>query len=520
MKIINEIFRQKKLMNLLEETREVNSVIFGDDVIDLIDKKNFKEIPQLTSKNLKLKDLISILKTMEPDNEVQNIFFSIGKNDKFENDELVDILSFRLKHVFPNAKINVVKPILGDQDVSNISDTELPTESKVKSFYDEFKNNDISVIGNYNVLQGGSKQKEKKINSLENEIFQKIFTDENSSDFEDVNINKLNVDIPGSDETDFDTIYEFLNRFEKIAKSDNEYKKNMNTGFRPDIEQIQIALKFLDQNNTDLEVTGSYDFATEEAIEDYQRNNKLEVNGIADKETLDEMLFDLRAKGFDEMDLSKYIKSISDETHVKTSSDLSNTIDTEKEKIKDNVKTALVGAGVVGGAAAGLAGINKLIDSSVNIRKYPSNIVDQFKKIPGVDFNKFKSEVESIGIPVDIAVRQLYSESAFSPDIMYCNRRSSAGAMGIAQFMPTTWPSYGRGGDPCKVSDALPAYVKLMSELVDKFNGRLDLAMAGYNGGPNRSALRDALKNNTPFTDLKGKIPEESYNYTLSILQP
>jgi soluble lytic murein transglycosylase-like protein len=136
------------------------------------------------------------------------------------------------------------------------------------------------------------------------------------------------------------------------------------------------------------------------------------------------------------------------------------------------------------------------------------------------DFNKFKSDVESIGIPVDIAIRQLYTESAFSPDIMGCKRRSSAGAMGIAQFMPVTWPSYGKGGDPCKVSDALPAYVKLMSELVNKFNGRLDLAMAGYNGGPNRSALRDAVKNNTPFTELKGKIPEESYKYSLAILQP
>lgn len=510
MKIINEIFRQKKLMNLLEETREVNSVIFGDDVIDLIDKKNFKQLPQLTGKNLKIKDLISSLKSMSPDNEVQNIFFSIGKNDKFENDELIDILAFRLKNTFPNAKINVVKPILGDQDVSNVSDVALPTESKVKSFYNEFKNNNIGVVGNYDVLQGGSKNQQQKINSLENEIFQKIFSDENSSDFENVDFKKINVDIPGSDETDFDTIYEFLNRFEKIAKSDNEYKKNMNTGFRPDIEQIQIALKFLDQNNTNLEITGNYDLATEEAIEYFQRDNKLEVNGIADKETLDEMLFDLKAKGFDEMDLSKYIKLLSDETYIKTSSDLPSII---KPDNSDVIKTT---AGLAGGTYLA----NKITNSGVTLRNYPSNIVDQFKKIPGVDFNKFKSDVESIGIPVEIAVRQLYTESSFSPDVISCKRRSSSGAMGIAQFMPKTWPSYGKGGDPCKVSDAIPAYVRLMSELVRKFNGRLDLAMAGYNGGPNRSALRDALKNNTPFTELKGKIPEESYKYASSILQP
>ena len=266
------------------------------------------------------------------------------------------------------------------------------------------------------------------------------------------------MDIPGADETDFDTIYEFLDRFERIAKSDNEYKKNMNTGFRPDIEQIQIALKFLDQNNSDLEVTGNYDLSTEEAIEDFQRNNKLKVNGIADKETLDEMLFDLKAKGFDEMDLSKYINSISDDSYIKTSSDLPSKMDPDKKSIEKVAKVGAVTAALTGGAYA----TNKLIDSNVSVRKYPSNIVDQFKKIPGVDFNKFKSDVESIGIPVEIAVRQLYSESAFSPDIMGCKRRSSAGAMGIAQFMPGTWPTYGKGGDPCKVSDALPAYVKLM----------------------------------------------------------
>jgi hypothetical protein len=231
------------------------------------------------------------------------------------------------------------------------------------------------------------------------------------------------------------------------------------------------------------------------------------------------MLFDLKAKGFDEMDLSKYINSISDDSYIKTSSDLPSTMDPDKKSIEKVAKVAKVGA-VTAALTGGAYAANKLIDSNVSVRKYPSNIVDQFKKIPGVDFNKFKSDVESIGIPVEIAVRQLYSESAFSPDIMGCKRRSSAGAMGIAQFMPGTWPTYGKGGDPCKVSDALPAYVKLMSELVDKFNGRLDLAMAGYNGGPYRTALRDALKNNTPFTELRGKIPEESYKYSLAILQP
>jgi soluble lytic murein transglycosylase-like protein len=124
-------------------------------------------------------------------------------------------------------------------------------------------------------------------------------------------------------------------------------------------------------------------------------------------------------------------------------------------------------------------------------------------------------------------MRQLYAESAFSPSVISCKNTSTAGARGIAQFMPTTWPSYGKG-DPCKVEDALPAYVKLMSENVRRFPGRLDLAIAAYNSGawyqyPPKSGKQvyfDALKNKTSFKDLKDKLPKETYEYVSTIMQP
>jgi hypothetical protein len=59
-----------------------------------------------------------------------------------------------------------------------------------------------------------------------------------------------------------------------------------------------------------------------------------------------------------------------------------------------------------------------------------------------------------------------------------------------------------------------------MGKLMEMFPGRLDLSIAGYNSGPYKSAYKQALKNKTPFTDLKGKIPSESYNYASMILQP
>lgn len=166
-----------------------------------------------------------------------------------------------------------------------------------------------------------------------------------------------------------------------------------------------------------------------------------------------------------------------------------------------------------------LGDINTIKNPGIKVKSLPSNLEGMFRKIPGVNFDKFKSEVESIGIPVKLAIRQLYLESGFSPDVIACKRKSSAGAMGIAQFMPGTWPSYGKGGDPCNVSDALSAYVRYMGDLSKKFPGRPDLMFVGYNWGPNRTILKKALADKTPLTSLKDKIPAESYGYSATILQ-
>jgi hypothetical protein len=161
-----------------------------------------------------------------------------------------------------------------------------------------------------------------------------------------------------------------------------------------------------------------------------------------------------------------------------------------------------------------------ITNPGVNVRKYPSDLEQKMKNVVGDDvFDEFVSNLKTIGLDKTIAMRQLYSESAFSPDVVKCKRKSSAGAQGIAQFMPGTWPSYGTGS-PCDPKQALKAYVKFMGKLMGMFPGRIDLAIAGYNSGPYKSAYKQALKNKTPFTDLKGKIPTESYTYASSILQP
>ena len=72
---------------------------------------------------------------------------------------------------------------------------------------------------------------------------------------------------------------------------------------------------------------------------------------------------------------------------------------------------------------------------------------------------------------------QLMAESGFDP-----NAGSSAGAQGIAQFMPSTAAAYGLD-DPFDPVAAIDAQAHLMSDLLRQF-GSPELALAAYNAGP------------------------------------
>ncbi|MCU4750303.1 NlpC/P60 family protein [Streptomyces sp. G-5] len=96
------------------------------------------------------------------------------------------------------------------------------------------------------------------------------------------------------------------------------------------------------------------------------------------------------------------------------------------------------------------------------------------------------------GLPATVLAAQLEQESGWNHDVIYNrNRTSSAGAMGIAQFMPGTWPSWSEpGDDPYDPADAIPAQGRMMCSLLrqakehPEYNGSpIELALAGYNAG-------------------------------------
>ncbi len=87
-----------------------------------------------------------------------------------------------------------------------------------------------------------------------------------------------------------------------------------------------------------------------------------------------------------------------------------------------------------------------------------------------------KQMAQKYGIPEDIFLRQIQQESGFST-----NAVSSAGAIGIAQFMPDT--AKGFGIDPHDPYQSLDAAAKFDQQLYKEF-GSWTLAMAAYNSGP------------------------------------
>ena len=266
-------------------------------------------------------------------------------------------------------------------------------------------------------------------------------------------------------------------------------KDKMESSATPeDIKTMQFSLNVI--NKGDLPITGQIEDKTTQAIEDYQETNNLDKTGKLSPDTtggiISDLLFKITGKRY-------------------TFGKSSNT-----EKSEQNFNPMVI------------------INPGVQVTTFPSDIESKFKNAVGDNYDSFISDVQAIGLDPKIAIRQLYTESRFSPDVMSCKKNSKAGAQGIAQFMPRTWPAYGGGGNPCNISDALKAYPKMMKELLKKFPGRLDLSIAAYNSGPYLQVPRksknfvynNALKNKTPFTELKGVIPNESYNYASSILQP
>lgn len=110
-------------------------------------------------------------------------------------------------------------------------------------------------------------------------------------------------------------------------------------------------------------------------------------------------------------------------------------------------------------------------------------------------------------LPIGFFVRLIWQESGFRTHVV-----SSAGAQGIAQFMPGTAAEMGLE-DPFDPTEALPASAQFLRDLHRQF-GNHGLAAAAYNAGPRRIsnwlAKRSTLPKETRayVVNITGQQPE------------
>jgi soluble lytic murein transglycosylase-like protein len=156
---------------------------------------------------------------------------------------------------------------------------------------------------------------------------------------------------------------------------------------------------------------------------------------------------------------------------------------------------------------------NDVLDHALNqtgeVTKQVQGVVkDNFTRLPE-NFEQYIETVSAeigsaynIEIPVNLVKSIIKQESGFNP-----NAVSHAGAQGLMQLMPATAKSLG-------VYNSMNPYqnvrggIKYIAQLLNRFEGNLQKALAGYNAGPEAVARYGGIP---PY--------KETQNYVQSIMK-
>ena len=105
------------------------------------------------------------------------------------------------------------------------------------------------------------------------------------------------------------------------------------------------------------------------------------------------------------------------------------------------------------------------------------------------------------------------AESDFNP-----KAKSRAGAMGLMQLMPGTARGLGVK-DPWNVNQNALGGAKYLSQMLKKYNGNVQLALAAYNAGPGNVDKAISRAKSRSWSLVSKYLPKETQNYVPKVLR-
>ena len=142
-----------------------------------------------------------------------------------------------------------------------------------------------------------------------------------------------------------------------------------------------------------------------------------------------------------------------------------------------------------------------LADARAKVEEIASQIAEANKPAPSAPTNdafstlSASNQVWSTGnARVDGLIRLYGNQYGVDPYLIYClmsqeskftsSATSPKGAQGLMQLMPGTAARYGVT-NPYDIAQSIMGGTRYLKDLLKLFNGRIDLALAGYNAGEN-----------------------------------
>jgi len=236
----------KKIKYINESENNIVVKIIGDHIANMIDNSDDYLTSDINTKNMSVNVLINKLRTEERKEDVDYLILSIGANDYFSSTNNVSYLCDLIIDIYPKAEYYIIEGFLGFDDIIDFTEEDyIELEKQRFGFYSEFSKNGFDVIETEELVSEETlEDNSTEILKIKNEISLLTIGDVNMFGDEKPliktkqitsNNNSIN---DSDDETDFDTIYEFIDRFEKIVKSKNVYSIMGNSSYNPNVHQI------------------------------------------------------------------------------------------------------------------------------------------------------------------------------------------------------------------------------------------------------------------------------------------